>query len=383
MAGWLEALHMRELTVILFLHAMKNKKTLLILFLLALVAGVFLYKSLSPSSTDEEFGPLAYFEKEGNISCILGTDFNSSFLTEEDQVSVALYLDDSLIITYKNVQNKTSISIPKGLLTLGAHQLKITAKHTTRGISEDERVLYVLSDITPASWPLVLKNQYVHNDSSFTQGLAFSEGKLFEGTGDPNGIGATMIGEVDLNSGKIIRKKSTAAPIFGEGITVVGNELFQITWQNNTCFVYDKKTFATLRQHTYSGEGWGLTYDGTYLIMSDGSETLTFRDPKTFKEIKTIQVYTHEGAITKLNELEYIDGLIYANIWTSNLIAVIEPSTGKVMATIDATEAVQKGKGNGEVLNGIAHNQKTGKTYITGKFWPSLFEVAFTKPKGV
>jgi glutamine cyclotransferase len=383
MAGWLEALHMRALTVILFLHAMKNKKTLLILFFLALLAGVFLYKSLSPSSTDEEVGPLAYFEKEGNLSCILGADFNSSFLTEEDQVSVALYLDDSLIITYKNIQKKTSISIPKGLLTLGAHQLKITAKHTTRGISEDERVLYVLSDITPASWSLILKNQYVHNDSSFTQGLAFSEGKLFEGTGDPNGIGATMIGEVDLNSGKILRKKSAAAPIFGEGITLVGNELFQITWQNNTCFVYDKKTFAPLRQYTYAGEGWGLTYDGTYLIMSDGSETLTFRDPKTFKEIKTIQIYSHEGAITKLNELEYIDGLIYANIWTSNLIAVIDPSTGKVIATIDATEAVQKGKGNGEVLNGIAHNQKTGKTYITGKFWTSLFEVAFTKPKGV
>jgi glutamine cyclotransferase len=295
---------------------------------------------------------------------------------------VALYLDDSLISTYKNIQNKSSISIPKRLLTLGAHQLKITAKHNTRGISEDERVLYVLSDVTPASWSLVLKNQYVHNDSSFTQGLAFSEGKLFEGTGDPNGIGATMIGEVDLNSGKILRKRSAAAPIFGEGITLVGNELFQITWQNNTCYVYDKKTFAPLRQYTYVGEGWGLTYDGTHLIMSDGSETLTFRDPKTFKEIKTIQVYTHEGAITKLNELEYIDGFIYANIWTSNLIAVIEPATGKVIATIDATEAVQKGKGSGEVLNGIAYNQKTGKTYITGKFWTSLFEVVFTKPKG-
>ena len=383
MAGWLEALHMRALTVILFLHAMKNKKTLLILFFLALLAGVFLYKSLSPSSTDEEVGPLAYFEKEGNLSCILGADFNSSFLTQDGPVSVDLYLDDSLISTYKNIQNKSSISIPKRLLTLGAHQLKITAKNNTQGITEDERVLYVLSDVTPESWSLVLKNQYVHNDSSFTQGLAFSEGKLFEGTGDPNGIGATMIGEVDLNSGKILRKKSAAAPVFGEGITLVGNELFQITWQNSTCFVYDKKTFAPLRQYTYAGEGWGLTYDGAYIIMSDGSETLTFRDPKTFKEIKTIQVYTHEGAITKLNELEYIDGFIYANIWTSNLIAVIEPTTGKVIATIDATEAVQRGKGNGEVLNGIAHNQKTGKTYITGKFWTSLFEVAFTKPKGV
>ena len=374
---------MRVLTVILLLHAMKNKKNLLILFFLSLIAGVFLYKSFSPSSTEEDFGPLAYFETEGSLTCVLGSDYNNSFLAQDGQVSVALYLDDSLIITYKNVQKKTALSIPKELLTLGAHQLKISAKHPARGISEDERILYVLSDITPASWSLVLKNQFIHNDSSFTQGLAFSEGKLFEGTGDPNGIGATIIGEVDLNSGKIIRKKSAAAPIFGEGITLVGNELFQITWQNNTCFVYDKKTFAPLRQYTYAGEGWGLTYDGTYLIMSDGSETLTFRDPKTFKEIKTIQVYTNEGAITKLNELEYIDGFIYANIWTSNLIAVIEPSTGKVIATIDATEAVQKGKGNGEVLNGIAHNPKTGKTYITGKFWTSLFEVAFTKPKGV
>jgi len=374
---------MRVLTVILFLHAMKNKKNLLILLLLSLVAAVFIYKNLVPSSTEEEFGPLAYFETEGSLTCVLGSDFNSSFLTQDGPVSVDLYLDDSLISTYKNIQKKSSISIPKRLLTLGAHQLKITAKNNTQGVSEDERVLYVLSDVTPASWSLVLKNQYIHNDSSFTQGLAFSEGKLFEGTGDPNGIGATMIGEVDLNTGKILRKKNVAAPVFGEGITIVGNELFQITWQNNTCYIYDKKTFAPLRQYTYAGEGWGLTYDGTYIIMSDGSETLTFRDPKTFKEIKTIQVYTHEGAITKLNELEYIDGFIYANIWTSNLIAVIEPSTGKVIATIDATEAVQKGKGNGEVLNGIAYNQKTGKTYITGKFWTSLFEVAFTKPKGV
>lgn len=383
MVALLVAPHTKALTVNLFYCVMKNKKTLLIILLLVLVTGGFLFKTLAPSASDNEFGPLAYFEKEGNLSCVFGSDFNGSFLTEEDQVTVSLSLDDSLIMTYKNVQKKTSITLPKGLLTLGAHQLKITSKHATRGISEDERVLYVLSDITPASWSLVLKNQYVHNDSSFTQGLAFSEGKLYEGTGDPNGIGATMIGEIDLNSGKIIRKKGTAAPIFGEGITVVGDELFQITWQNSTCFVYDKKTFAQLRQYSYSGEGWGLTYDGTHLIMSDGSETLTFRDPKTFKETKTIQVYTHEGAITKLNELEYIDGLIYANIWTSNLIAVIDPVTGKVIATIDATEAVQKGKGNGEVLNGIAHNQKTGKTYITGKFWTSLFEVVFTKPKGV
>ena len=113
----------------------------------------------------------------------------------------------------------------------------------------------------------------------------------------------------------------------------------------------------------------------------DGSEVLTFRDPKTFKEIRKIEAYTHEGGITKLNELEYINGLIYANVWTSNIIAVIEPTTGRVIATIDATEAVQKGKGSGEVLNGIAYNEQSNKTYITGKFWPNLFEVKFLRPK--
>ena len=141
----------------LFYCVMKNKKTLLIILLLVLVTGGFLYKTLAPSASDNEFGPLAYFEKEGNLSCVLGSDFNSSFLTEEDQVTVSLSLDDSLIMTYKNVQKKTSITLPKGLLTLGAHQLKITSKHATRGISEDERVLYVLSDITPASWSLVCR----------------------------------------------------------------------------------------------------------------------------------------------------------------------------------------------------------------------------------
>ena len=178
----------------------------------------------------------------------------------------------------------------------------------------------------------------------------------------------------------MIRRKGQPAPVFGEGITIVGDELFQITWQNNMCYVYDKNNFEPLKQFTYAGEGWGITYDGTFLIMSDGSERLTFRDPKTFKEIRVIQAYTHEGAITKLNELEFINGLIYANIWTSNLIAVIDPATGKVLATIDATPAVQKGKGNGEVLNGIAYNPKTKKTYITGKYWSSLFEVQFSAP---
>ena len=372
---------MRVLTVSLLLHVMKNKKTILIIGLIGLVAGAFIFNTFkSAEDNEQQLGPISYFEKEGNPSCILGESFETNALTTEEGVTVAIYLDDSLLNTYTNTKKQIKISLPQALLTLGAHALKITAEHKTLGQTEDERVLYVLSDTPPQTWNITILNQFPHNDSSFTQGLVFSENKLFEGTGDPRGIGATLIGEVALNTGSMIRRKGQPAPVFGEGITIVGDELFQITWQNNMCYVYDKNNFEPLKQFTYAGEGWGITYDGTFLIMSDGSERLTFRDPKTFKEIRVIQAYTHEGAITKLNELEFINGLIYANIWTSNLIAVIDPATGKVLATIDATPAVQKGKGNGEVLNGIAYNPKTKKTYITGKYWSSLFEVQFSAP---
>jgi glutamine cyclotransferase len=161
----------------------------------------------------------------------------------------------------------------------------------------------------------------------------------------------------------------------------MNGEIYQISWKNDSCFVYDAGTLSPLRYYTYSGEGWGLTHDENTLIMSDGTEKIYFRDPKTFKVLKVLSVYTNQGPINYLNELEYIDGLIYANVWMSNIIAVIDPLTGRVLSTIDATEVVKKGKGTGEVLNGIAYNPTTQKTYLTGKYWPSLFEVKITQAK--
>jgi YVTN family beta-propeller protein len=209
--------------------------------------------------------------------------------------------------------------------------------------------------------------------------LEFNEGKLFEGTGDPNQAGETVIAEVDLKTGAIVRKMGLDASHFGEGITILGNELYQLTWKNQKCIVYNKSDFTSIKELTYTGEGWGLCNDGKSLIMSDGSERIYFRSPKTFDVERTIEVYTDQGPIARLNELEYVDGLIYANIWTSNNVAVIDPATGKVIATIDATQLVQEGKGNGEVLNGIAYNSATKKLYMTGKFWPKLFEVKVKK----
>jgi glutamine cyclotransferase len=259
--------------------------------------------------------------------------------------------------------------------------LELVAKLSDGTELRDERYMSILSDIVPAKWGLKIQNNFPHLETSFTQGLAFDSGKLFEGTGDPNQTGATLIAEVDIESGQIKRNIGLAASYFGEGITIFGEDLYQLTWKNQKCLVYDKKTFASIKEFTYTGEGWGLCNDGKNLIMSDGSQRLYFRDPNTFQLIKTIEVYSNQGPINYLNELEYIEGLVYANIWMSNSIAVIDPSSGKTMAIINADELVslQKQGLNGNVLNGIAYNSTNKKLYLTGKYWSKLFEVQISK----
>ena len=259
--------------------------------------------------------------------------------------------------------------------------MELVAKLSDGSELRDERYMSIASDIVPAKWGLKIQNNYPHLETSFTQGLAFDSGKLFEGTGDPNQTGATLIAEVDIESGQIKRNIGLAAPYFGEGITILGDDLYQLTWKNQKCLVYDKKTFASKKEFTYTGEGWGLCNDGKNLIMSDGSQRLYFRDPKTFQLIKTIEVCSDQGPINYLNELEYIEGLVYANIWMSNSIAVIDPMSSKTMAIINADELVslQKQGLNGNVLNGIAYNSTNKKLYLTGKYWSKLFEVQISR----
>jgi YVTN family beta-propeller protein len=261
----------------------------------------------------------------------------------------------------------------------GAFGIEIVAFRKDGTSFSDQRLIRILSDVTPEKWAVEIVSSLPHLETSFTQGLEFNEGKLFEGTGDPNQAGETVIAEVDLKTGAIVRKMGLDASHFGEGITILGDELYQLTWKNQKCLVYNKSDFKSIKEFTYTGEGWGLCNDGKSLIMSDGSERIYFRSPKTFDVERTIEVYTDQGPIARLNELEYVDGLIYANIWTSNNVAVIDPATGKVIATIDATQLVQEGKGNGEVLNGIAYNSVTKKLYMTGKFWSKMFEVKVNK----
>lgn len=213
-----------------------------------------------------------------------------------------------------------------------------------------------------------------HDPGAFTQGLLWHDGRLFESTGE---VGTSNIREVDLKTGRVIRQRDLAAPHFGEGIVIFGDKLYQITWKTNKAFVYDWKTFAPTGEFTYEGEGWGLTTDGTSLIMSNGSPTLAWRDPKTFAVRKSLEVTDNGTPVNALNELEWVKGEIWANVWQSEQIARIDPTTGKVTGWIDLTGILPSLDRTGaeDVMNGIAYDADADRYFVTGKKWSKLYEI--------
>ena len=219
-----------------------------------------------------------------------------------------------------------------------------------------------------------IMNTYVHDHRGFTQGLVFEDGFLYEGTGLH---AQSSLRRVALETGEILQLHRLPSHFFGEGITVYQDKIIQLTWKSNTGFVYRKDNFEMLREFNYSTEGWGITYDGQQLIMSDGTSTLYFLNPETFEEVRLIKVYDSNGPVKHLNELEYVEKQIYANVWQSNRIAKIDPQTGQVVGWIDLT-GLLKLEGYRlpvDVLNGIAYDQTKKRLFVTGKLWPKLFEI--------
>ncbi len=217
--------------------------------------------------------------------------------------------------------------------------------------------------------------EYPHDPGAFTQGLILVDGQLYEGTGVN---GASELRLVDLQTGAVLQRHALAEEHFGEGITILGDKIYQITWKTRTAFVYDRETFEQTGTFTYDTDGWGLTHDGTSLLMSDGSDQIFFRDPETFEVTKQISVRDGEIPVARINELEYIDGVIWANVWGTSLIARIDPESGLVIDWLDLTALTEQVRSSGErvdVLNGIAWNPETGTVYVTGKLWPTLFEI--------
>jgi glutaminyl-peptide cyclotransferase len=220
---------------------------------------------------------------------------------------------------------------------------------------------------------------YPHDPKAFTQGLQYVDGFLYEGTGLN---GSSSIRKVKLETGEVVQRRDVARAYFGEGITVWKTDLIQLTWQSNVAFVYDKTTFAPRRTFKYKGEGWGLTHDGTNLIMSDGSDELRVLDPLTFAERTRIKVTAAGTPLRNLNELEYMKGEILANVWTTDMVARIAADSGRVSGYIDLrgllTAAEQRSV---DVLNGIAYDAQNDRLFVTGKLWPKLFEIKIAPPK--
>jgi glutaminyl-peptide cyclotransferase len=219
---------------------------------------------------------------------------------------------------------------------------------------------------------------YPHDVHAFTQGLIYVDGHLYESTGLN---GRSSLRMVDLATGNVLQKHDLPPDIFGEGLTDWGSTLIQLTWTSHKAFVYDRFSFATQRTMSYEGEGWGLTHDASQLIMSDGSSFLRFLDPKSLHSIRRLRVTDQSGRpVENLNELEWVGGEIYANVWQTDEIVRIAPHTGKVLGRINLKGIIDKRElhGEGAVLNGIAYDVKGNRLFITGKLWPKLFEIKVT-----
>jgi glutamine cyclotransferase len=217
-------------------------------------------------------------------------------------------------------------------------------------------------------------NTFPHDPKAFTQGLVFHDGNLYESTGHH---GSSSLRKVELKSGKVKKKYNVPQEYFAEGMTVFQNKIFQLTWQSHKCFVYDLKSFDVLSEFHHDGEGWGMTSDGKLLIISDGTNQLRFLDPSTFTPVRTISVLNRDQPLTNLNELEYIRGEIYANIWHSDRIVRIDPANGKILGWIDLSgiRPADVDNDSDNVLNGIAYDEKDDRLFVTGKYWTKLFEI--------
>jgi glutaminyl-peptide cyclotransferase len=223
---------------------------------------------------------------------------------------------------------------------------------------------------------------YPHDQKAFTQGLVFHNGFLYEGTGGKPARGddfRSSLRKVEIETGKVVQQFDVPVDFFGEGIAIMGDKVYQLTWQERTAFVYNLEDFKLVREARYSGEGWGLTHDGTNLIMSDGTHVIRFVNPQDFSTVRTISVNDERGQpLMKLNELEFINNEIWANVWETGWIVRIDPNTGALLGRIDLaalTADVQKKYQKADVLNGIAFDKPGDRIFVTGKNWPFLYQI--------
>lgn len=287
--------------------------------------------------------------------------------------TIKLYFNNQLIGESKELDfTVDNVKLNK----LGSGNFMVEAVKTDGLKNSRSLVINTISDVVAEKFTYQIVNSYPHSKKHYTQGLEFHNNNLYEGTGE---YGTSGIFKIKLETGKIEQSKMLDDKYFGEGITILNDKIYQLTYKTQKGFVYQLSDFVLIDTFMFkSSEGWGLTNDGTNLIMSDGTHLLTWLNPNDYSVVKTVQVANNKGVINNLNELEYIDGTIYANVYTTDLIVEIEPETGKVLSEINLAGILNMYKNTGETidfLNGIAYNEKSNRLFVTGKFWPRIFEI--------
>ena len=286
-----------------------------------------------------------------------------------------VFFNNELIAQLDSNEWTYTYSIPEG--KCGNNTLKVVTFHpdNKRGVATLPIVVKPAREAERLTHRVV--KHFPHDTKAYTQGLVFHDNYLYEGTGQ---YGFSSLRKIDLQENKVLSSLGLESNFFGEGVTIYKDKIYQLTWKSRKGFVYNLNTFSLENTFSYSTQGWGLTTVGNQLAMSDGSHRLYFLHPETFGVQRTIEVYDHNGKVENLNELEYINGLIWANVWLSDRIVVIDPRTGAVKADLllpNLLSPAEKSRldENDDVLNGIAYNLTTGNVYVTGKLWPKLFEL--------
>ena len=259
--------------------------------------------------------------------------------------------------------------------TTGTHRIEAVTYYVSGQRENTLTSVLLLASQIPKQYTYKVMQIYPHDTKAYTQGLLFDDGFLYESTGQK---GESTLRKVNLQTGEPVQMIHLSSEMFGEGLALLDDKLVQLTWQNQVAFVYQKSDFKLLNTISYPmREGWGLTFDGTHLLMTDGSATLYFLDKDFLAEVRRLEVCDNNGLVRELNELEYINGELWANVYQTNYILRIDPKTGVVTGRIDMSGLLNDSdqKTGTDVLNGIAYDEKTGKIYVTGKNWPKLFEI--------
>jgi glutaminyl-peptide cyclotransferase len=330
------------------------------------VAAVRLIKMVSPEENSE-------FRLGDNI--IIRIELENEGRIPD---SISLFFDGKKVTKITSAPWNTTI--PSSFnITTGRRSVKAVAFKNGKAETTITRFIIILSDKPPVMYGYKVVHTYAHDREAFTQGLLFDNGVLYEGTGQEQG---SSLREVELATGNIIRQLNLKSDLFGEGIALYKERIYQVTWTSRVGFIYEKATFNLINKIYYQTQGWGLTTIGDQIVMSDGSNNLYFMEPEMFTVVSRLEVYDNEKKVDQLNELEYINGEIWANIWMTDLIARIDPWSGKVNGYINLAGIINDqdiDHDKGEVLNGIAFDKEGKRVFVTGKRWPKLFEIRVTE----